>query len=77
MVSITSWPCYPSFVRRLELRGFAPTCREPLGLELGAERLPGRAIGILEYWNYYGIMGSGKMGHCHIGKIFLDKESNK
>jgi len=33
-------------------------------------------IGILEYWNY-GIMGSGNMGHCHIGKIFLDKESNK
>jgi hypothetical protein len=33
-------------------------------------------IGIMEYWNY-GIMGSGKMGHCYIGKIFLDKKSNK
>jgi hypothetical protein len=22
-------------------------------------------------------MGSGKMGHCYIGKIFLDKKSNK
>ncbi len=29
-----------------ELRGFAPTCREP----------PGRAIGMLEYWND-GILG--------------------
>jgi hypothetical protein len=30
-----------------ELRGFAPTCREP----------PGRTIGIMEYWN------DGKMGY--------------
>ena len=47
------------------------TCREPLGLELEAERPPGRAIGMVEYWNG-GIMDFGKMIHWVIGKVPLD-----
>jgi len=30
-------------------------------------------IGIMEYWNG-GIMGSGKMGECCNGEIYLDTE---
>jgi hypothetical protein len=45
----------------VQVRGFAPTCREPQG----------RAIGILECWNN-GIMGPGKMGCWVNGKICFD-----
>ena len=35
-----------------------------------------QAIGMLEYWND-GIMGSGEMGQCFIGKIPFDNKVNK
>ena len=56
-LAILGWMMFHS----RKVGGFAPTCREP----------PGRAIGMMEYWNI-GKMGRGILHYWVNGKIRFD-----